>query len=193
MEPIPDCGVDDSLAARYVSGRLDEAEAEAFEAHYFACERCLGLVQQANEIRAGLSASGGRGLRSRPWLPLAAAAALLLALAGWWLTGRRDDAGGHAFRAASGPGLDVRVSAAAGHLDVTWAAVAAARRYRVRLVDADGILLVERELDAPPASIGATRLPATLAYVTVEALGPDREVLAASPPHEVRLPAPPSP
>jgi anti-sigma factor RsiW len=45
--------VDESdLDVRYVAGTLAPAEAEAFEEHFFACERCWSLVQQGLALRA---------------------------------------------------------------------------------------------------------------------------------------------
>lgn len=43
---------DADLDARYVAGTLAPAEAEAFEEHYFGCERCWALVQQEMALRA---------------------------------------------------------------------------------------------------------------------------------------------
>jgi CHAT domain-containing protein len=43
--------------SRYVTEQLPEAEAEAFEKHYFGCERCWNEVQRATEIRAALAGS----------------------------------------------------------------------------------------------------------------------------------------
>jgi hypothetical protein len=45
--------VDDAnLDVRYVAGSLAPADAEAFEEHYFGCERCWALVQQGLALRA---------------------------------------------------------------------------------------------------------------------------------------------
>lgn len=97
------------LAAAYVSGRLDEDAADAFEAHYFECDACWARVQRALEVRAAFrevegapangaaddeATGGGPGVGgpdrgpedahpfrpARWWLP-AAAAALLAGIA----------------------------------------------------------------------------------------------------------------
>lgn len=47
----PETG-DRDLAAAYVAGRLDEPEAEAFEAHWFECDACWSRVKRAEEVRA---------------------------------------------------------------------------------------------------------------------------------------------
>jgi hypothetical protein len=82
------------LTERYLLGELEEAEREAFEAHFFGCVAC------AEDVKAGAAVVDGvrgepavRGFEARPparsglralfWpLPLGAAAALALSL-GW--------------------------------------------------------------------------------------------------------------
>ena len=82
-----------ALTERYLLDELDEAEREAFEAHFFECEACAedlkagaAVVDGVRESPAGLGAEGPRpvrwGLRAQFWpLPLGAAAALVLSLA----------------------------------------------------------------------------------------------------------------
>ena len=72
---------DEHLDARYAAGTLDEAEADAFEAHYFGCARCWYRVQRAVELRDGLAAvepvpRSARPSVTRRWWPLGAAAAI---------------------------------------------------------------------------------------------------------------------
>jgi hypothetical protein len=183
METGSDCGFDATSAARYLVGRLTEAEAEAFEAHYFGCERCWAEVRTAQELRAALRPGGAtRAAARRPWMPFAAAAALLVAVGAWMLV--RPSGGERAFRAGQGDELTLTLSATPdGSVSVSWSDAAGARAYRVRVVTAEGALLTESETAAPPALLDRERLPreATL-YVTVQALGPDREVLASSAP-----------
>jgi anti-sigma factor RsiW len=180
-----DCGFDESWAGRYLAGRLAEAEAEAFEAHYFVCDRCWAEVRAAQELRAALASAPGRPARRR-WMPLAAAAALLAGLGTWMLV--RPTGSERAFRAGRGAGLAVGLSVAPeGRLSVSWSVIPGTRAYRVRVATAEGALLTESEAAVPPALLDRQRLPpAGTLYVTVEALGPDREVLASSPP--VKLP-----
>lgn len=42
----------------YLEGALSEAEAEAFEAHYFGCDRCWAAVERAVELRAAFTQGG---------------------------------------------------------------------------------------------------------------------------------------
>ena len=44
--------------SRYVSGRLPEGEATAFEQHLESCERCWGEVQVALQVRDGNPQAG---------------------------------------------------------------------------------------------------------------------------------------
>ena len=86
---------ENDFVSRYVAEKLSPEEAEAFEQHYFGCERCWGEVRQATEVRATLSkvgvgiresASGApvsrvvRGPWRRPAFLVAAAAAAAAAV-----------------------------------------------------------------------------------------------------------------
>src|SRR3954469_2124603 len=81
-------GQEPDIEARYLTGQLSETDAEAFEAHYFSCDRCFALVERGAELRAAIQSSDvaraatRRGRRSwRPWL--AAAASVVIAVAVW--------------------------------------------------------------------------------------------------------------
>ena len=56
MAKVVDCpGTGErDVAVLYLAGKLPEDEAEAFEAHYFECERCWEEVQRGSELRAAL-------------------------------------------------------------------------------------------------------------------------------------------
>ena len=73
------------IVEKYVTGRLSGGEAEAFEAHYFACERCCEELQTLQAVQSVLrrrTKAAHRPLQAR-WL--AAAAMLLVVLgAAWW-------------------------------------------------------------------------------------------------------------
>ena len=43
------------VAERYVLGRLDEAERDAFELHYFECASCYSRVQALGAVRDALA------------------------------------------------------------------------------------------------------------------------------------------
>jgi len=80
------------LAEAYVSGRIDEADAGAFESHFFACSACWDDVQAAQKFRDGVRDAARRGKlpaagpAATGWQwAFAAAAAALLAVAGWTL------------------------------------------------------------------------------------------------------------
>jgi CHAT domain-containing protein len=86
------------LVSRYIGQKLSPEEAEAFEEHYFGCDRCWEEVQAATEVRAALSGKVAsqlekgagtpeqapviRGPWRNPALLAAAAAGAVIALAG---------------------------------------------------------------------------------------------------------------
>lgn len=77
------------LIDRYVRRDLDAATAEAFEQHYFACDRCFAQVQELEALRAAVAemddATPALAPVSRPfmtWLFMAASLALAAGL-GW--------------------------------------------------------------------------------------------------------------
>jgi CHAT domain-containing protein/TolA-binding protein len=112
-----DCGYvqDHDLVKSYLGGGFSEEEAEAFEAHYFACDRCWEEVNTANQIRAATTSANSRrdtGVRvrypprvARPqWRALALAAAVAVALFGGGLIYLRsqNENGLRALAAAAG-------------------------------------------------------------------------------------------
>ncbi len=145
------------LDTRYIAGRLNPEEAEGFEAHFFACERCWALVQQGVEVRSALSpdpsaghsrreASVFKGTR-RGWWGLAAAAAVAAVMLGTWWTGQRSglEPAEDVLRGGEVPFL-VTSSGTDAALQAAWPRQANADLYRVRLYAADGTLAVQREL-----------------------------------------------
>jgi hypothetical protein len=162
------------LEAAYLAGRLDEATAEAFEAHYFGCDRCWSVVQRAIEVRAAQAPPARRVLGWQR--PLAAAAVLVLLVgAGWWAALQRAQPGDPL--RGTGDSLAVRLERAAGAADLVWPAWTGADRYRVRTYDANGVLLDEREAADTTLQLA---LPPGAAFVDVTALDPLREPLARS-------------
>jgi len=65
------------IPSRYVLGELSEPEQDAFEQHYFECERCFEAVRTCQALQASLARRPRRNWL--PWAACAAAAALLLA------------------------------------------------------------------------------------------------------------------
>jgi CHAT domain-containing protein/Tfp pilus assembly protein PilF len=97
VSKILDCNSveEQDLVSQYVGRKLSSEEAEAFEEHYFGCDRCWAEVQAATELRAALQEQGSRGRESVPepvqsrvirgpwrnWGLLAAAAVAIVAVA----------------------------------------------------------------------------------------------------------------
>jgi len=86
----------EELIEKYLTGRLDRAEQEEFEAHYFSCSKCLQKLQVSRLLQEKLWEQGEKILpktqkphrvwiRRRPWVYSAAAVALIItATALWW-------------------------------------------------------------------------------------------------------------
>src|SRR5207244_1830986 len=70
VSKILDCNSveEQDLVSQYVGRKLSPEEAEAFEEHYFGCDRCWAEVQGATELRAAL-ANEGRSQRERSVYP----------------------------------------------------------------------------------------------------------------------------
>lgn len=179
------------LDLRYLTGRLSDQEAEAFEAHYFTCDRCWALVQQGAPVRAVRlppAPAAARQARRRPstyrlWLPLALAAGLAALAFGLWprqppafpSDGLRGDT--HT--------LPVRIDALPATLGASWPPVRDAGRYRVRLHRPDGGLVMERETSDTSISLSrdslALRPDDSTLFWLVEALSRTGTVVARSP------------
>jgi len=133
--------VDDrDLESGYLAGRLTAEEAEAYEAHYFGCERCWRTLETALAVR---SARGARRRAPFAVRTLAAAAIAVIAVgAGWWVT--RSAAPPVDALRGGGEAPAVRMHETPAGLAVAWAPHARADRYRLRVFSADGGLLLER-------------------------------------------------
>jgi hypothetical protein len=161
----------EGLEARYVAGTLPDPDAAAFEDHYFECVRCWDRVQHAMEVRAGLetlppAAPGPAPVHARrraAWAawPIAAAAVVLVALG----IRRLRPSPGSGEPAMRGPDSvwAIRTAAGPGRLSVDWPRVAGAERYRVRLLAADGALLLQRETADTGVAIAIDSLPQSAA------------------------------
>ncbi len=86
--------MEQEIAERYVLGTLDEAEREAYEEHYFDCDRCFEELNAYRLIQEELARSeesakpldiGAWGASVRRWGWTAAAAASVLIAVGVWL------------------------------------------------------------------------------------------------------------
>ena len=189
------------LEARYAAGLLAHDEAEAFEEHYFACDRCWTMVQRTVEIRAvegraapapiARSAPVRRNARAPRWLALAAAAAIIIA--GTWRIDawRRPGAETIAMR---GPvdSLHVVTQTRGMTLIASWARAAEASSYRVRLYSESGTVLHHREVTDTTITLAAASLPriapGTILYWEVQAITRTRQVVARSGLRAVRFP-----
>ena len=135
----------DELDTRYVQGTLDSKQAEAFEAHYFGCDRCWQLVDQGRQIRAARTVTTGSS-RKLFWIAAAAAFAAVIG-AGLWRELQRDGGEPAGTLRSSTEELAPPVAGSAeDRFSLTWKTVPDAASYRVRVFGADGGLLLQREV-----------------------------------------------
>ena len=212
-QPDASCpyGDESDIEARYLAGTMPPDEREQFEEHYFGCARCFQAVQRASELRAALALDAGaesvgqavpdRGRRRRigGW-PIALAAAIVIIA-----IGVRERSQGpsipedrRALPADAVRGdeatLVLAPNATGDVLMVAWSAPKAARSYRVRLLAADGSLLVERETVDTSVVVSRALLrgaDTTAVYWDVQALDALRSVIARSAAVPARSPSPP--
>jgi hypothetical protein len=152
----------EDLDTRYLAGQLSPEGAEAFEEHFFGCERCWGLVQQGLTVRSAFDADLPARLpavrpkpqrATRPWWGLAAAAIAVVALGVWQLGFQREPSVSEdVFRGESAAFL-VTASADSARLTAAWPRVPDADVYQVRLYRADGLMAVERETKDTSVSV----------------------------------------
>jgi len=182
------------VRSRYLAGALPEAEAEAYERHYFDCPACAEAIEVGTRLRAGfgkrpveVSTRSAPARVGRPWLALAAAAAAALIAFGVLQVARRTPAApASVLRSGGDAPQDVRVEAGGdGALNVHWTAVVGATRYAVRVHSSDGSELWKTETAEPRAAVPRADLQSAAGKplrVEVDALDARGRVLGTSEP-----------
>jgi len=179
----------EEMDTRYLAGTLDEERAEAFEAHYFGCDRCWNLVHRGVEVRStGPDPSIAKAVPKRvtrrswmTWAPLAAAAAIAIV----WVGTRVPTAGTGGGEVLRGDADSLSVAAAStnGVSRASWSRVTDASSYQVRLFTATGDVLWERRVTDTTLTIMRDSIPGSRAGVLfwqVQALDPAGAALARS-------------
>lgn len=149
--PSPQCLDTDTIAA-LVDGTLEAGRRETALAHLAGCDNCQTAVSSLARALAdpavarelGAVVSHGRRRVLRIFVPVAAAAAVLLLLARPWAG---NVAPGHRGlpSVASTPTPIAPIGVVAHASPLQWTAVAGADRYRVMLSDASGRVVYEAE------------------------------------------------
>ena len=194
---------EEDLDARYLAGTLSEEEAEAFEEHYFGCDRCWTAVQTGLDVRAASTATTvdpqvrtpptvergtgrpARRIARRQWLPLAIAASIAVLAVGLW---QRDGGPGVApvGDGLRGPADSIRaVASVRGRiLMLGWPVTPRADRYRVRLQRSDATVVLERIVGDTVLAVPRDSLRAVTdgerVYWEVQALDALRRTIARS-------------
>ncbi len=184
--------VDESdLDTRYLAGRLTQEQAEAFEAHFFGCERCWGLVQQGLAVRSALGASAALEIEHpervpkngrAAWWGLAAAAGIAAAVGIWRLGPPQREPAEGVFRGNT-DSFTIAATANPAALGAAWKRQPGADAYRIRLYRSDGTLVLEREGADTSIAVPVDSIPATRGaelFWQVQALDRLRSPVAAS-------------
>jgi hypothetical protein len=188
------------LDTRYLAGTLTEEEAEGFEAHFFGCERCWGLVQQGLAVRAAheparASSIARPGLHLRLRWGLAAAAAVVLTIVGVRQLGpdRTTEVQQDVLRGGTAEFVVTPVLKQ-GLVTAAWRRIPEADVYRVRLYNPDGTLAAGSEIADTVISLRVDSLPAlrpgTEVFWEVQALDRLRNPIARSGLTRAVLPSP---
>ena len=161
------------VPARYVTGRLQSADAERFEEHYFGCDWC------ANELEVG-SLLRRRGVRSNTVRLLGVAAAIVALITSAVILLRPGTVENPAqMRGTSLTEIRVTASASAGLLSVRWNRVSDAASYRVTLFDDKGTIL--QQIPASDVALTtAVPMPGGRMFVRVEAVDRSRRTIGSS-------------
>jgi hypothetical protein len=203
-EPEITCELVDErdLDTRYLAGRLSEPEAAAFEAHYFACDRCWALVRGGVGVRAarsdvGAGSDAARDLRLPTrhrtwWQPVAIAAGIgLVALGTWRVVDSRRGPRPDVMRGRE-DSLPLSSVLEESGWRAAWPAVAGTSFYRIRVFTPDGRLQLEREVSETTfvwSADSVAGLGDGTRYVEVQAIDPLRRPIARSPLTPLRAPA----
>lgn len=170
--------LDRHAADLYLLGELNEADAEAFEEHFFECPTCADEVRVgtyfldagramvlSEKAAAAAAASNVVPIASRrpfnAWMPIAAAAMLVIAIglpmllsrgkAPWFEVGQ-----GHSIDLSGSRGTeDDTVTVKDGQLGVLYADIPSERRYmryEIRVLDSKGKVLFTRPVTPEEAS-----------------------------------------
>jgi len=185
----------ESLAEDYLARRLSEAQAEEFEAHYFACDACFEQVELAASLYGALRdtaqpqpATRFSPARPRPrvWAWYAAAAAIAcVTLSGVWLLRTPGNAAGESpVMRGDRDGFEVTATRSGSDLVLEWPAVPGAEHYDVRISSVEGETLWEQRTAGMRSSVALDELPpggdARELYARVEALDGLLQPLARS-------------
>jgi hypothetical protein len=173
----------DDIDLRYLAGTLPPDEAEAFEAHYFGCERCWGLVQQGLALRAAKPAAATATARgNRRWIALAAASVLIVSVGFWISRSARTPAGDDAMR-GDRTALAASAVLRGDTVYIAWPRVSSAADYRVRVSAPDGVALFEHDATDTTLTIPRSAIASAAAdtvFVSVLARDAMRQPVARS-------------
>ena len=148
--------------ARYLRGRMAQAEADAFEAHYFACQTCATELSLAMRVRAaGRTVKPLEAQRAKRWPGLLVAASLAI-LIGVVAIERRDETPAQ-YRSSGDAPITIQVNRSS----VQWSRVAGATRYVIETFAADGARLESHTVPATTERIDLST-PATHVRIRAE-------------------------
>lgn len=143
--------------AAFVDQVATGEERARIASHLAECAECRAEFVDASRIVAGLPRA--RAMRNRLWIPAAAAAAVVLILA--WPRSLREAPVQMAHRegpvtATVAPRALIPIGSVDSVASLTWSSVPRTDRYNIRLFDADGAVVWERETPDTTIAIPTT-------------------------------------
>lgn len=164
------------IPARYLQEKLDGAEAESFEAHYFACERCWSELEIGMAIRPPKPARATS--RRRPLrVPLAIAAGLVLVtISALMFIDRPVPDQAPVYRGGAANTISITTGVEGKRRVLRWNTIPNASAYTVILFDSDG---TELQRSATRATVFTLERGGRV-FARVEAIDSDGETIATS-------------
>ena len=185
MTVIIDCPYveNDDLLRQYLAGTVADSDAEEFERHLFACDRCREEVEQGLAVRAALQRPAhGSLLRWRfPSVTFAAAAAAVILVAiGLWQMRSAEPTVPQPVR-GSERGITASARLANGAFTTIWQPNPSARQYVVQLFTADGTPLQSVHTSESKATVPLGSIPrGKTIYWKIQALDENGTVIGSS-------------
>ena len=146
--------LDPMEVAAYLDGIVDSHVRARLEDHLGACPECRDELVESSRIAARQSAP--KITRARVWIPVAAAAVLLLVVRQQSHREQRPEHREAAVTTTVAPRALTPVGLVGSVTTFVWSSVPRADAYRIRVFDADGTVIWDREMSDTLAILPAS-------------------------------------